>query len=387
MKIMFVSAAYPPCYTGIAAYTHNMAQALSAVGHEVLITTSKVEGLPDYEETAAGNIFRCYFWQELRTASLAHRLLKIAVDNQVELIECADFLGEGGSLLRLGRDIPVCIKAHNSGPVRIGREAEVLYFWQRWMQWGAILRTWGQYREEKFSIEHGDLLATPSKRLMIELEGQGFSLPIKRFVQPNPISLSKTIPESHEHSSPTILFVGRLAIGKGIVFLPPLVARLSRLFPEIKLVIAGDDSYARGLGSLRLWLMKRLGVLAKHVEFTGQLERDELQNRFDSAWVVIVPSLWDTFPTVVLEAMSRAKPVVASVHGGMPEMLENTLCKASPPGSEEFILEIVRLLNDRELRHAAGRSMLDKARVSYAPEVIAGQYIEHIRAHTTFSNR
>ncbi len=384
---MFVSAAYPPHYTGIGAYTHNMAKALSGSGHQVLIATSRVEGMPDYEETADGNIFRCYFWKELRTAALARRLLKIALDNQVDLIECADFLGEGGSLLRLKRNIPVCIKSHNSGPVRIGREAEVLYPWQRWMQWAAILRTWDQYREEKYSIEHGDFLATPSRRLMRELEGQGFRLPIKRFIQPNPISLSGEDPGNNEDPQPTILFVGRLAIGKGIVFLPELVARLAGFFPEMKLVIAGDDSYARGLGSLRQWLMKRLGTLAKNVEFTGNLGRGELQDRFDRAWLVIVPSLWDTFPTVVLEAMSRAKPVVASVHGGMPEMLENTLCKAAPPGSEEFFQEILKLLSDRGLRQAAGRSMLAKARVSYAPEVVARQYIKHIRACTISSHQ
>ncbi|NTW87974.1 MAG: glycosyltransferase family 4 protein [Desulfobulbaceae bacterium] len=379
MKIMFVSAAYPPHYTGIGAYTRNMARALTGSGQQVLVATSRVDGQPDYQETEDGKIFRCYSWKELRTASLAERLLKMAADHRVDLIECADFLGEGGKLLRLPRNIPVCIKSHNSGPVRIGREAEVLYIWQRWMQWAAILRTWDQYREEKFSIEHGDVLATPSRRLMNELESQGFRLPVQRFVQPNPIALPEKDPGNHEDAQPSILFVGRLAIGKGIGCLPELVARLVVLFPAMKLVIAGDDSYARGLGSLRRWLMKRLGTLTDHVEFTGRLGREALMDRFDRAWLVIVPSLWDTFPTVVLEAMSRAKPVVASVHGGMAEMLENTLCKTALPGSEQFLQEVVTLLSDRALRQAAGRSMLTKARISYAPEIVARQYLEQIR--------
>lgn len=380
MKIMFVSAAYPPVYTGISAYTHNMAAALSAVGQEVVVVTSRVEGQPAYEETAAGTILRCYGWEELRSDSLARRIVKLAREHRVDLLECADFLGEGGRLLRLQRDFPVCIKAHNSGPVRIGREAEVLYPWQRWMQWAAILRTWDQYREERFSIEHGDILTTPSARLMHELEGQGFSLPKRRFVQPNPIALTGTLPENREDPAPTILFVGRLAIGKGIGFLPAILAGLSPLFPDIRLVIAGADSYARGLGSLRRWLTRRLGTLARYVEFTGQLGREELRNRFDRAWLVIVPSLWDTFPTVILEAMAEARPVVASVHGGMPEMLHNTLCQTALPGSAEFVQEIVKLLTDRVLRHAAGHSMLEKARKSYAPEVVARQYTSRIFA-------
>ena len=378
MKIMFISASYPPCYTGIGAYTCNMARALSTIGHQVVVATCKVEGCKECEESDAGTILRCYSWDELRTEELALRLLELARKYQVDLIECPDFLGEGGGLLRLKGEVPVCIKAHNSGPVRIGREAENHYFWQRWMQWAAILRNWKQYRDEKYSLEHGDVLVTPSGRLMIELEKQGFNLPDRRFVQPNPICLSKVEPENQETKSPTLLFVGRLAIGKGIAFLPALMEKLIPLFPGIKLVVAGDDSYARGLGSLRKWLTKRMGPLAAHIEFTGQLEREELTCRYDNSWLVIVPSLWDTFPTVVLEAMSRAKPVVASPHGGMPEMLESTLCEAVTPGTKQFSEKVSMLLGDSELRLAAGRSMWKKARDCYAPEIVATQYIKQL---------
>lgn len=375
---MYVSSAYPPHYTGIGAYTYNMARAFSALGHQVFVATSRVEGCPETEESEAGTIFRCYSEMELRSEGLARRLMRLARENRVDLIECADFLGEGGPLLRLPRDIPVCIKAHNSGPVRVGREAEVLYSWQRWMQWAAILRNWQQFKEEKYSIEHGEFLITPSARLMRELEGQGFRLPKKRFVQPNPIVLAPAAPDVQESAAPTVLFVGRLAIGKGIALLPGLLRELVDRFPDIRLVVAGGDSYARGIGSLRRWLGKRFGQLVDHIEFTGQLGRDELKIRFESAWLLIAPSLWDTFPTVVLEAMSHAKPVVGSIHGGMPEMLEGTLCHAVDPGSAAFLQETVRLLEDRRLRQAAGHSMFLKARTNYAPEVVAGQYIERL---------
>ncbi len=381
MKIMFVSAAYPPCYTGIGAYTCNMARAVTAIGHQAVVATCKVEGLAEYEESEAGTILRCYKWQELRTDAVARLLLQLAKKYKVDLIECADFLGEGAGLLRLKGEIPVCIKAHNSGPVHIGRESENHYFWQRWMQWAAILRNWKQYRAEKYSIEHGDMLITPSERLMFELEKQGFNLPDRRFVQPNPVCLSMEKPENQEAVLPTLLFVGRLAIGKGIAFLPGLMEKLIPVFPGLKLVIAGDDSYARGLGSLRKWLTRRMGASARYVEFTGQLGREELISRYDRSWLVIVPSLWDTFPTVVLEAMSRAKPVVASIYGGMPEMLENTLCKTVIPESEDFSQEVCRLLSDKTLRLAAGESMWAKASDSYAPEVVAEHYINKIMAY------
>lgn len=374
MKILFVSYAYPPLYTGIGAYTANMAGALSLAGHEVVVATAKVEGLPEREETASGLILRCYFHEELRTAGLSRRLLKLAVEHHADLVECADFLGEGGPLLRLQRDIPICIKAHNSGPVRVGRDAEALFPWQKWMQWAAILRGLRQYREERYSLEHGDLLVTPSQRLMDELVKQGFSLPAKRAVQPNPIFLPKRCPEKWEAEKPTVLFVGRLAIGKGIAVLPPLLTRLVKWFPDIRLVIAGDDSYARGLGSLRQWLLRRFGDLAAHVEFTGQLNREGLARKYREAWVVLIPSRWDTFPTVLLEAMAWATPVVASPHGGMVEMLDKTLCLAVDPDSERYAAEVKRLIEDRPLRLAAGQSLFTKASTCYAPKVVGEQY-------------
>ena len=374
MKILFVSCAYPPLYTGIGAYTANMAEALSLAGHEVVVATSRIEGKSEQEETASGLILRCYSHEELRTTQLARRLLRLAVEHHADLVECADFLGEGGPLLRLQRNIPVCVKAHNSGPVRVGRDAEVLYPWQKFMQWAAILRGLRQYREERYSLEHGDLLVTPSQRLMDELVEQGFSLPAKRAVQPNPISLPKHCPERCEAENPTVLFVGRLAIGKGIAVLPPLLRRLVTWFPDIRMVIAGDDSYARGLGSLRTWLLRKFDDLATHVEFTGQLNREQLARQYREAWVVLVPSWWDTFPTVLLEAMASATPVVASPHGGMVEMLDNTLCLAVDPDSEGYAEEVKRLLDDSSLRLAAGRSLFAKARACYAPEVVGGQY-------------
>lgn len=385
MKIMFVSAAFPPHYTGIGAYTANMARALTACGHEVTVATTRVQGLPATDSCVYGTVLRCYDWSELRTSQLGKRLVKIAHQMQVDLVECADFLGEGGVILREERTFPVCIKSHNSGPVAIGRESEIFYPWQRWMQWLAILRTWKQFSEERYCLEHADMLTTPSYRLLSELEKQGLALPEKRWVQPNPVSLPSAKPQKEEAVRPTILFVGRLAIGKGIAYLPELVKALVPTYPDLKLVLAGGDSYARGLGSLQNWLKKRFGSLLSHVEFTGQIGRDELQKQYDHAWLIVLPSLWDTFPTVILEAMARAKPVVAGVCGGMGEMLAGTECSAEVPGSDGFIDAVSNLLADRECRQNAGHSMWKKALNSYAPELIAKQYVRQFLEHHEWS--
>jgi glycosyltransferase involved in cell wall biosynthesis len=98
------------------------------------------------------------------------------------------------------------------------------------------------------------------------------------------------------------------------------------------------------------------------------------------AWIVIIPSRWDTFPTVMLEAMSLGKPVVASPHGGMPEMLENTLCRALLPESKAFTQQIELLLSDARRRHEAGESLRRKALAAYAPDRIVSRYLAFIES-------
>jgi len=371
---MFVSWAYPPRHTGIGSYTANMADALSGAGHEVVIATGRVAGLPDEELTAAGTVFRCYDQQDIGSRQLAGKLLNLAAKTGADLIECAEFLGEGAEMLRLDGRPPMLIKAHNSGPVRAGREAEIHYGWQRWMQWAAIFRNWRQYKNERYSLQHGDMLVTPSHGLMAELEGQGMRLPRVRTVLPNPIRLPDEPPPFTEAKMPTLLFVGRLAIGKGISYLPAMMESLVRSYPGLQLIIAGGDSYARGIGSLRHWLLKKAGPVRDHMVFTGHQDREALSSLYRDAWMVVVPSRWDTFPTVVLEAMAHAKPVAASTQGGIPEMLDGTMCLPVHPSSAGFVKQIEEMLQNVDLRRKAGLSMFRKAKEQYNPQLIAGKY-------------
>ena len=78
----------------------------------------------------------------------------------------------------------------------------------------------------------------------------------------------------------------------------------------------------------------------------------------------------------VLEAMVRGKPVVSTPHGGMPEMLEGTLCRAVDPRSPAFAGEVARLLDDADFRRRAGESMRAKAERAYSPQVVVRDYMQ-----------
>jgi glycosyltransferase involved in cell wall biosynthesis len=106
-----------------------------------------------------------------------------------------------------------------------------------------------------------------------------------------------------------ILFLGRIHKIKGIDLLVKACAHLFDRFNNLSLAIVGsDDGY---LGELKQMLGK-MKIIAKNVWLTGPLYgRDKLEAYVD-ADVFVLPSRYETFPNVVLEAYACSKPVVAS---------------------------------------------------------------------------
>jgi glycosyltransferase involved in cell wall biosynthesis len=230
---------------------------------------------------------------------------------------------------------------------------------------------------ERLSIEQADLLAAPSHIMLEGLINQGLRIPAKHAVLPKPLIPLREW-ENEESKVPTVLFVGRLDIGKGIGFLPEIIQQVKLQVPDVRFEIAGGDTYARGLGSCKSWLERKLRTVSKHVRFLGQLDRRDINEAYRKSWVVIVPSKWDTSPTAVLEAMQREKAIVASPYGGMSEYLQGTENRIEDPKNPQFAEAVVYFLKDEVSRISAGRKGKEKSIREYSPEVCANRYIEFL---------
>jgi glycogen synthase len=377
-NILFHSWAYFPNGGGVGSYFFNIAQALADHGHNVTVLTGRVAGLPEEEKNGNITILRRYREDQIGSKAVLQLVLDIIDRYSIDFIEGADYLGDCSTLLDVKKRPPVLIKVHGCNILNAVYESQILFFWQRLFIRIAFLRNWPLILREKKSIERADFLTAPSLRIIQELEKQGIHMPTQRLVIPNPIPIDRFDEQNQEAPVPTLLLVARLDIGKGVQYIPSILKQLIKEFPDLVLEIAGGDSYARGLGHLKEWLVKATADLAHHLSFLGHLDKNELSKAYKRSWVVIVPSRWDNFPTVVLEAMSLGKPVVASPHGGMPEMLTGTFCKTALPDTDAFAEEIACLLRNEDLRKKAGISMIRKARADYAPEVIASIYTDLI---------
>ena len=380
MNILFHCWEYPPRGSGIGRYVYYMTRALREAGHYTVVVTSHGDEGPSTEVLDHGMVYRLYRYEEIGRDHIAQLVMTKALEHEVDWIEGADHLGESSVLLQHKLRPPVVIKAHYNDVVKCARYAQAHYRWQKFFIDAACWRDRNRLKRERKSLEQADILIAPSRRILDEMKSQGLPLSARQGVVPNPIT---PLPDwiNKEAPVPTLLLVGRIDIGKGIDCLPQLVDILSPQFPELRIEIAGEDSYARLLGSTKRWLLREAGHRGVHFHFLGHLGSDELDEAYRRAWVVIVPSHWDTFPTVVLEAMVRGKAIVSSPNGGMPEMLADTSCVVADPTGPEFADAIAVFLADQEQRKKAGCSGLSRAKTKYSFDCVADTYLDFIKTN------
>lgn len=149
-----------------------------------------------------------------------------------------------------------------------------------------------------------------------------------------------------------ILFLGRISWEKGI-------GRLIRALPEIPsipLVIAGNDE--GGFSQSLIKLAKSKGVVDRLV-FLGGVGREEKIWLLDQASLMILPSYSENFGIVLLEAMARGCPVLATPEVGLSEAVLKSCCGKVSNGEPLTLAQTVnKMLSDK----AGLREMGEKGR-------------------------
>lgn len=148
-------------------------------------------------------------------------------------------------------------------------------------------------------------------------------------------------------SGPLIMAVGRITWAKGFQKLIQASSVILKETHDAVVVIAGEDfGY---LSNLRQ-IAKRLNVY-NSVIFTGPLSNQKLKELYVDADVVVIPSLYEPFGIVALEAMACGKPIVASCIGGLAEIVkheENGLL-VDPKNPNKLANAITTVLQDEVL--------------------------------------
>jgi glycosyltransferase involved in cell wall biosynthesis len=172
-------------------------------------------------------------------------------------------------------------------------------------------------------------------------------------------------------AAPVIGMVCRLVEQKGVVYGLRAFAQVAEQFPAARLLIAGD-------GPLREALEAEAAALhlGERARFLGW--RDDVPGLMSALDLLLLPSLWEGFGLVLLEAMSRRVPVIASAVSAIPEVVAHgeTGLLVPPRTVNELADALARLLADAPLRRHMGLLAEDRLETLFSARRMMDQTIE-----------
>ena len=180
-----------------------------------------------------------------------------------------------------------------------------------------------------------------------------------------------------------VLFVGRIEPLKGLDTLIQAMSclDLQEIHRPVHLAIIGGepDVIPEDMTEEMTRLQKLCDELCMGgmVVFLGKRGQDTLPYYYSAAEVVVMPSLYESFGMVALEAMACGTPVIASEVGGLGYLVQNDVTGYTIPDSDpaELCEKLASLLGDANLRESMGQRAAEYA-LDYAWEKIAARIVE-----------
>ncbi|MEO8276003.1 MAG: glycosyltransferase family 4 protein [Thermoanaerobaculia bacterium] len=165
-----------------------------------------------------------------------------------------------------------------------------------------------------------------------------------------------------------LLFVGRLRIRKGVEVLLKALALLRARGERPRLRIVGAGEHREALEKAVL----KFGV-SEQVDFLGRRSPAEIRWLLDRSAALVVPSIYEGMPLVVLEAMRSATPVVASRVSGIPEVVSDPdtgwlVPPEDPPALAAALSQVLEMPDEARRRGVQGAQRLEER---YLPERVA----------------
>ena len=170
-----------------------------------------------------------------------------------------------------------------------------------------------------------------------------------------------------------ILFAARLTDQKRPDRFLQALQRIAESRPDLDFrgIVVGDGPLRPQLEELA----DSLGLRPKYVEFLGELA--DLKPAYEKSDLVVLTSDWEGTPNVLLEAMSRGLPVVATKVGGVPELVrngENGLL-VETDDADSVASSLITLIENPQLRISMGASGRQVALEKHSPERLAERLI------------
>jgi glycogen(starch) synthase len=407
MKVLLLSWEYPPLMVGgLGRHVHALSNALAAAGHDVTVVTrapaeppgSGLHGagpngsgphrapVPYEERNDRLTIVRVPEDAPLTPAgehtpfaaalavnhALIRAALRIARTTAFDVVHAHDWLvAHSAVTLREQLRIPLVTTVHAT---EAGRH-------QGWLP-GELSRS--IHSVECWLANESDRVVACSHYMRWEVN-QALGTPAQRIqVIPNGAEPHLWAAESHRiararlrfsGTGPLLGFAGRLVYEKGVQDLIAALPALRAQHPGLRLVIAGDGPFSAELVSQAQSLQLRGAV-----SFAGFLGAD-LPATMAATDAMVVPSRYEPFGMVAIEAAAAGAPVAAASTGGLKEIVEpgRTGLTFAPGTPDKLARAVSRLLADRAGAARMARTARHVVADRYSWAAIADRTAEEYR--------
>ncbi|APE15857.1 glycogen synthase [Mycobacterium sp. WY10] len=353
MKILMVSWEYPPVIIGgLGRHVYQLATALAADGHEVVVLARRPSGTdpsthPTTDEVhegvrviaAAQDPHEFDFGRDMMawTMAMGHSMIRAGLTLQAkgwqpDIVHAHDWLVAHPAIaLAEFFDVPMVSTVHAT---EAGRHSG-------WVS-GQISRQ--VHAVESWFVRESDSLIACSASMADEIS-ELFGPDLAEIVVIRNGIDSSRWPFAHRQAHPgppELLYIGRLEYEKGVHEAIAALPRIRRTHPGTTLTIAGD-------GTQQDWLVEvaRKHKVLKAVHFAGLVDHDELLRLMRRADVAVLPSHYEPFGIAALEAAAAGIPLVTSNVGGLGEaVIDGETGVSFPPRDVTALAAAVRRVLD-----------------------------------------
>ncbi|WP_456416354.1 glycosyltransferase family 4 protein [Methanocaldococcus sp.] len=353
MRIAMITWEYPPRIVGgLAIHCKGLAEGLARNGHKVDVITVGYD-LPEYENINGVNVYRVkpishpnfLTWTLFMAEEMEKKLGILGIDNY-DVIHCHDWMTHFvGANLKHACKMPYVQSIHST---EIGRCGGLYSDDSRAIHTIEYLSTYEscQVITVSYSLKEEvcNIFKTPEDKVKVIYNGIDpweFDIDMS---QDEILNFRRSIGVQDDEKM--ILFVGRLTYQKGVEYLIRAMPKILEKH-NVKLVIAGSGDMRNYLEDLSYQLNIRHKVI-----FLGFVSKEMLKKLYKSSDIVVIPSLYEPFGIVALEAMASGTPVVVSSVGGLKEIIKHEYngVWVYPKNPDSIAWGVDRVLSDPNFR-------------------------------------
>lgn len=348
MKIAVIVGATYPVIGGTELASYKTAQKLAENGHEVTIITRYTQGIhtdtmkqaepmTEYEEHSNLKVYRAVRWPIIWGGALSHlfKALKVTWHHPPQVI--LSFALSKHSLVAIMLRWLLMVTRLKTVPVIVWGRGTRLFVKakQTGVKAWLLRRLFGLLFRAKIVIAHSPFMRREITNFGCQND--------KIYIVGNAIDIQDNAVVRTPDPN-TVVFVGTARQVKGLWYL----IRAVKEMPNAKLIIVGG--YGEDATACR-----RLAKLNPNITFLGPVSPAKVPHYLARAQVFCLPSLHESFPNVVLEAMNAGVPVVTTNIEGIPYAVGDAALLVPPKDPQALKNAIRSLFNDAKLRSQLAR--------------------------------